>query len=116
MNQERIKAMKSKSKAKKTKTYKYDFSFNFRVYEYPTHGGFGIHDLGQHSVFMLLTEYPPGSENKRQLLKFYVSNLSDSVVINIDGEFHVRKTKEDARALWNRSIADGARMIYPPLI
>ena len=31
-------------KKKKTKTYKYDFSFNFRVYEYPKHGGFGIHE------------------------------------------------------------------------
>ena len=72
-----------------------------------------VADLGQHSVFMLLTEYPPGSQIKRQLLKFYVSCLSDSVVINIDGEFHVRKTKEDARALWDRSIADGARLIYP---
>lgn len=72
-----------------------------------------VADLGQHSLFILLTEYPPGSQNKRQLLKFYVSCLSDSVVINIDGEFHVRKTKEDARALWDRSIADGARLIYP---
>ena len=72
-----------------------------------------VADLGHHSLFILLTEYPPGSENTRQLLKFYVSDLSDSVVINIDGEFHVRKTKEDARALWNRSIADGARLIYP---
>jgi hypothetical protein len=72
-----------------------------------------VADLGQHSVFILLTEYPPGSQIKRQLLKFYVSDLSDSVVINIDGEFHVRKTKEDARVLWARTIADGARMIYP---
>ena len=75
-----------------------------------------VADLGQHSLFILLTEYPPGSENTRQLLKFYVSCLSDSVVINIDGEFHVRKTKEDARALWDRSVAGGARLIYPPLI
>ena len=72
-----------------------------------------VADLGQHSVFILLTEYPPNSQTKRQLLKFYVSCLSDSVVINIDGEFHVRKTKEDARVLWDRTIADGARMIYP---
>ena len=75
-----------------------------------------VADLGQHSLFILLTEYPPGYENTRQLLKFYVSCLSDSVVINIDGEFHVRKTKEDARALWDRSVADGARLIYPPSI
>lgn len=61
MNQERIKAMKSKSKAKKTKTYKYDFSFNFRVYEYPTHGGFGIHETHYKGKRIIWVEDRPQS-------------------------------------------------------
>lgn len=86
-------------------------------------------DLSQHKLFILLTHYYPSTpDKKRQLIKFYVLPDSDMVAVCIEGEgalgnhperktiFNIHDmtlTKKIAKGLWNKSIAEGAIVIYP---
>ena len=80
-----------------------------------------VHDaLGAHKIYALLSSYPVQADysHRQQILKFFVSDTQDSVIVTADGvpltienngtvTTIVGKTR--AREIWRWRLATGAR-------
>lgn len=80
-----------------------------------------VHDaLGAHKIYALLSSYPVQADysHKQQILKFFVSDTQDAVIVTADGvpltitmhDGTVTPTidKTRARGLWRWRLATGA--------
>ena len=78
-----------------------------------------VHDaLGAHKIYALLSSYPVLLSYRQQILKFFVSDTQDAVIVTADGvpltienngtvTTIVGKTR--AREIWRWRLATGAR-------
>ena len=79
-----------------------------------------VHDaLGAHKIYALLSSYPVLLSHRQQILKFFVSDTQDAVIVTADGvpltiTMHngtVTSTMDKTRArdLWRWRLATGAK-------
>ena len=79
-----------------------------------------VHDaLGAHKIYALLSSYPVLLSHRQQILKFFVSDTQDAVIVTADGvpcmiathDGTVTSTmdKTRARGIWRFRIAAGAK-------